>query len=88
MVAPLAMEAHGYDPCGGCEPIPTQPRAHTRHTRVPRLPSRALSLGLTGVEGRVVACQVTIEWAMVAHLAMEAHGYDPCGGCEPIPTQP
>ena len=24
--------------------------------------------------GRVVACQVTIEWAMVGHLAMGAHG--------------
>ena len=23
--------------------------------------------------GRVLACQVTIEWAMVGHLAMEAH---------------
>jgi len=30
---------------------------------------------------------VTMEWAMVAHLAMEAHGYGPCGGCEPNPTQ-
>ena len=38
--------------------------------------------------GRVVACQVTIEWAMIAHLAMEARGYGPCGGCEPTPTQP
>jgi hypothetical protein len=27
--------------------------------------------------GRVVACQVTIEWAIVGHLAMEAHGNGP-----------
>ena len=27
--------------------------------------------------GRVLACQVTIDWAMVGHLAMEAHGDGP-----------
>ena len=27
--------------------------------------------------GRVVACQVTIEWAIVGHLAMEAHENGP-----------
>ena len=27
--------------------------------------------------GRVAACQVTIDWAMVGHLAMEAHGDGP-----------
>ena len=38
--------------------------------------------------GRVVACQVTIEWAMVGHLAMEAHkNGSPCG-CGPSPSVP
>ena len=27
--------------------------------------------------GRVMACQVTIDWAMVGHLAMEAHTNGP-----------
>ena len=36
--------------------------------------------------GRVVACHVTIEWAMVGHLAMEAHEDGPSLGCEPNPS--
>ena len=28
-------------------------------------------------QGRVLACQVTIDWAMVGHVAMEAHGDGP-----------
>ena len=38
-------------------------------------------------QGRVLACQVTIEWAMVGHLAMMAPGDGPSAGCGPSPTQ-
>ena len=34
-------------------------------------------VGVVRGRGRVLACQVTIEWAMVGHLAMEAHESGP-----------
>ena len=39
-----------------------------------QVPSKAL---IVRVGGRVAACQVTIDWAMVGHVAMEAHGDGP-----------
>ena len=42
-----------------------------------RLPLKALIVRVVRGRGRVAACQVTIEWAMVGHLAMEAHGDGP-----------